>query len=705
MSVANVMNTGLSALLANQTALRSTSNNVANVNTPGYVRQDVQMTPLTLGGRGAGVEANIRRSADQFLTDTHTKAISSHAQYDVAAGLLDRAQASLGDPASSTSLFAGLDDMLSKASGLINNPSSSLTRSDMVASVQATFEDFQRGYQAIDQLRDEADLKLRSTAQSANLIMEEIAGLNAEIQRITVANGDASGALTQQSRLMNDLAEIVDFRVQQRPIGGVELRTNSGVLLVDHRAAELKIGEGSNGARFSGLLVSPPGSDAEVDITRQLQSGELRGLLTVRDHDLPDLTYALGELSAGLTDQLNQANNAGTSVPAPQSLTGRNTGLQATDTLNFTGQSVFGVVDASGRTIESVTVDFDAGTMTNSAGAVTAFGATVGGFATGLQASFGAAATVSFADGQLNLSTTAGNGVAVADVDANPSNRAGRGVSAFFGLNDLVTSNSPAFYNTGLTGTDSHGFVNGGQITFGFRDEQGDLVQEVSYTPGGVTLNDIVADLTSGTQLGSYANVSIDSNGRLNVTPRPGSGILAVDVMSDTTSRGSTGVSMSELFGLGIEGPAERARSLKVRDDIAINNNLLATAKFNTAATAVGTLSVAPGDNSGALDLQAAITGNVGLRTISGVDLPMVSLADAAAQFASDAGAKANFMEGRAASADATRLEAETRRASVEGVNLDEEMVNMTIYQQSYNAASRLIQAASDMYDVLLNMV
>jgi len=66
----------------------------------------------------------------------------------------------------------------------------------------------------------------------------------------------------------------------------------------------------------------------------------------------------------------------------------------------------------------------------------------------------------------------------------------------------------------------------------------------------------------------------------------------------------------------------------------------------------------------------------------------------------------------KAANADSARTnalsvqsEADSRRQSVEGVNLDEELVNMTTYQQAFNASARVIQAAKDMYDVLVGML
>ncbi|HBH89688.1 MAG TPA: flagellar hook-associated protein FlgK, partial [Hyphomonadaceae bacterium] len=174
---------------------------------------------------------------------------------------------------------------------------------------------------------------------------------------------------------------------------------------------------------------------------------------------------------------------------------------------------------------------------------------------------------------------------------------------------------------------------------------------------------------------------------------------------SDTTLRGTTGTSLSAIFGLGVEGPAERARGLSLKDELSLSPSLLATSKFDTTATAVGSVGVAAGSNDGALALQGALGSAVNLRTMQGTEYLNLSLTDAAAQIASDAGSKATTLLNRAEASEALREEAKLRRASAEGVNLDEEMVNMTVFQQSYSAASRLIQASKDMYDTLLNMV
>ena len=66
---------------------------------------------------------------------------------------------------------------------------------------------------------------------------------------------------------------------------------------------------------------------------------------------------------------------------------------------------------------------------------------------------------------------------------------------------------------------------------------------------------------------------------------------------------------------------------------------------------------------------------------------------------------RAEALEGARAAADSVREEVRQRRMSEEGVNLDEELVKMTTYQQAYAAASRMIQAAKDLYDICLNLV
>ena len=75
-----------------------------------------------------------------------------------------------------------------------------------------------------------------------------------------------------------------------------------------------------------------------------------------------------------------------------------------------------------------------------------------------------------------------------------------------------------------------------------------------------------------------------------------------------------------------------------------------------------------------------------------------MSIARYASDLSGDIGARAAAAKTRSESAAAIQTEALARQSSVEGVNLDEELVNMTTYQQAFNASARMVQAAKELF-------
>ena len=83
----------------------------------------------------------------------------------------------------------------------------------------------------------------------------------------------------------------------------------------------------------------------------------------------------------------------------------------------------------------------------------------------------------------------------------------------------------------------------------------------------------------------------------------------------------------------------------------------------------------------------------------------LISVSRYASELSGEIGGKAAAAKNRSETATALATEAAARQTAYEGVNLDEELVLMTTYQQAFNASARLIQAAKDMYDTLLGMI
>jgi flagellar hook-associated protein 1 FlgK len=120
---------------------------------------------------------------------------------------------------------------------------------------------------------------------------------------------------------------------------------------------------------------------------------------------------------------------------------------------------------------------------------------------------------------------------------------------------------------------------------------------------------------------------------------------------------------------------------------------------------AVGQVAVRPGDGLGALAIGTSGDVPTLFQAAGSLGQVTMTLSRYASEFGGTIGRVAAAAETRKESSEAVSREASNRRQAVEGVNLDEELVNLTTYQQAFNASARMIQAASDLFDVLVNMV
>jgi flagellar hook-associated protein 1 FlgK len=158
---------------------------------------------------------------------------------------------------------------------------------------------------------------------------------------------------------------------------------------------------------------------------------------------------------------------------------------------------------------------------------------------------------------------------------------------------------------------------------------------------------------------------------------------------------------MSDLFGLSSTAQAGRAIELSVDPAIAADPNKLAIARPDLTL-AIGARVLESGDGRGATALSAAGDTSRSFAASGALTAQTTTLSQFAARLGGEAGRRADDAATASESADSVATAANARRSSYEGVQLDTEMVRMTQFQQSYAAASRLIQAAKDMYDILL---
>jgi flagellar hook-associated protein 1 FlgK len=703
MTMLGILGNALSGLNVAQTQIRTASHNISNVNTPGFVRSVAEPVARTLDGRGAGADlTNVRRAVDEFLSAATIRARASNEAAGARADAIGRVSAFFSTPDEPGSLSGRVNAALAALTPMQNDPASTLLRNRAVAAISDVLSNINALSREVAEARLATDQEIIARVGRANDLLTRISELNGDISRGRVM-GDGTGAENAQSTFINELAAIIDVKVQPRPGGGVIVRTANGVLLAGEQPGQLSYTGGTSaapGATFGQITLAPPFGGQPEALDPNLSGGSLRGLLTARDVDFPDIADALGNLAGGLADALNVAHADSVSAPPARTLTGRNTGLLGSDSIGFTGKATLATATANGALTRRVDVDFAAGSISVNGGPVTSFGTTVASFTAAINTALSPNAAASFTNGVMSLQAVAGQGVMIQQDPAAPSDRGGRGFAAFFGLNQLIVSDRPAFFDTGLTAGAAHGLAPGGTIGFRVYDVAGRQIAEPVVSVTGTTMGDMVDALNTG--LAGYAVATLDERGAIQLSGVNGA---AAHVLSDTTVRTGVGVSFTQLFGLGAGPRAGRAQALSVRADIAADPGMLSLGKADLAGAAVGAIVTARGDSRGAQALSGAIGELRRFDAAAGLSASFQSVAGYSGTVLGLVGSRAASARD---SADSTRRffqEADFRRASVEAVNLDEELASLTQYQQAYNANARLIAAAQDMMDELLRLV
>jgi flagellar hook-associated protein 1 FlgK len=703
MTLSAILGTATTGLYAAQTGINAVSDNVANVNTAGYVRKIVNQTTSAQDGVGLGVSvASVSRAVNQYLQNASLSAAAQVGQTGALSNLLGQAQALFGDPSSDTSFFSSLNTVFGDFTTAANDPANALNSTQAVNDLTQFLNQAQGISARLSQLGGQADNQIASDVAQANQLLGQIAQLNVSITQATAMGSDATDAQNAQSNLINQLSSLMDVKVAATATGAVTLSTTSGVNLIGQGGAAT-LGYAPSGAN-SQVTITQPGVN-QTPSNLALASGEMQGLLDLRNNRLPGVQDQLGQFVSGAVYAINAAHNASTAVPPPAALTGQATGIDLpTAIAGFSGTTNVAVVDASGDMVQQVRIDFSAGTMSANGGPATAF--TPANFLASLNTALGGTGTASFTNGALSIAaTTPGDGVATVDDATTPSSRNGEGFSQYFGLNNLINASTVTNYQTGLAATDPSGFPAGQTLTLRIADGSGAQITDVQVTtPGGdvQSLIDILNQPVGG--VGLYGQFSLDSAGALTFTPNKPGG-ASISVVSDDTQSLSGGVSVSQLFGIGAAQRAARVGAFSVRADIQANPSLLSLATLNLTAAAGGLPALSAGDGSGGLRLAAASLSTVAFGAAGDMAAINTTVSRYAALFGGQLGNDAAAATTANSNAQAVQTEADTRRSSVEGVNLDQELVNLTTYQQAYSASARLISAAQNMFSTLMSMV
>ncbi|OIQ93847.1 flagellar hook-associated protein 1 [mine drainage metagenome] len=565
MSLNIALSSAVNSLLVIEQQMSVTSNNISNANTAGYTQETVQTQSVVTNGVVSGVVGEAASTyINTYLEQSIISNASSSAQASTYYSYYQTLAQAMGTISTSdsggTDLASELSSLQTTLTSLSNSPEDTALKTKAISELSTLCDDLRTTSASIQEQRAQADQGVSSAVNDANSQLQTIATLNSQIVQAQ-ATGESTAAL-QDSRyqalqnLSSDLG--VSYYISSN--GAMQVYTTDGTPLltgatpntISHAAASTMDSSISYTAGastgISGITVN--GKDITSDIT----TGKIAALVKMRDTDLVNAQSELDNLASSVASTLNATSNLGTSVTAPQTLTGESSSA-------FSSSSA--VTVAAGTTVRIALLDSSGNATSHidvSLAGDTTVGAIVNSINTAISgASMGMTCSLS-SSGQLVLSSSSSSyGVGITTLSGSISGTASSTATDFsnyFQMNDLLVS------------TDASKTISAETITV-----RSDILSTPAYLASGV--------LSSAATIGSPAVTS-------------GDGSIAGDLASDLTSNQS--LSASGYLSAITTSFSSYAASI-VSDISQRNTNASSTA--TTATSALTTLQTTFSSQSG----------------------------------------------------------------------------------------------------------
>jgi flagellar hook-associated protein 1 FlgK len=312
----DILNIGLSALLAQQRALTTTANNISNASTPGYSRQRVELNerPTERFGTyflGTGVDVGLtRRMSDEILQEQLRSAAGGFHRADAFVALAE----SLDDllAGTETGLTATMQAFSNALQDVANDPSSTASRQALLSEARNLVARFDAMDQRLTELSGEVRTRMTAATDEITAIGADLAEINRQI--ITAGTGAGrpppSDLLDQRDRLLEKLAGLVQVTAAEQTDGTTTVFIGTGqVLVLGVNSAELVVTPGNTDPLQPQVTIRGIGPD--VNVTPFVTGGELGGVLDFNREMLAPARSELGRIAVGLVTTVNSVHRAG----------------------------------------------------------------------------------------------------------------------------------------------------------------------------------------------------------------------------------------------------------------------------------------------------------------------------------------------------------------------------------------------------------
>jgi flagellar hook-associated protein 1 FlgK len=309
-----VLNVGSKALLAQQKGIYVTGNNIANVNTPGYTRQRLNLSSdvpvnTAVGPVGTGVTAtDVERVYQRFLGVQINNETQTRGNWEAQQGMLGRVEM-IFDESGGYGLNRVMSDFWTGWQDLSNNPSGPVERSVLTAKSQIMAETFAKNHQDLAAIQRDIDTVITGATADINALSEKVAHINQKIIQMEAGGATAADFRDQREVLLNELSDLIDIESFENSVGGVTVSVGSGQPLVEGTDA-YRLSTQSNASGHQNITWIDADSNI-LDITADISGGRVKGWLDVRDLDIRNYLNRLDTLAQSLMTEVNTLHAAG----------------------------------------------------------------------------------------------------------------------------------------------------------------------------------------------------------------------------------------------------------------------------------------------------------------------------------------------------------------------------------------------------------
>lgn len=312
----SLINIALSGLNANRVALDVTAQNVANVNTPGYSRQQALMASVE-GGKydrlspGIGVEvSSIRRVSDEYMVKQmwSTNSFASYAsRYTSNMNHLENTLSADGLNLSSgfDALFASLNDATVK-------PESIPYRQQIISEAEALSLRFNTLSDSLYNQLKNVDDQRNAAINHANTLLSNIADLNKQIVELQGTGGNPANLLDNRDMLINELSGVVEVKTTRQADGGIQVSLASGQpLVMGSEHGELKATPDPSAYNLPKIEVE---FGKQSFVVASVQGGEIGALNDYQQNVLKPYNDAIDDMAQSVADEFNAVLATGTDL-------------------------------------------------------------------------------------------------------------------------------------------------------------------------------------------------------------------------------------------------------------------------------------------------------------------------------------------------------------------------------------------------------